>query len=429
MRHVLALLDLNNFYASAEAIFDPTLASRPVIVLSSNDGNVVARNGIAKELGIQMGVPLFEIRDVIRQHTVVVKSSNFSLYADLSERFHTAVSLFSPRQERFSIDESFLDVSFVPDEELVEYGKRMKATVAKLTGLPCSVSFAPNKTLLKIGMEKAKRLPAYAGVCSLIEMTQQEMDALLETVDVEDIWNIGKHRAIRLQLRGIMTARQLRDVDILWVRKILGVVGVRIALELQGNVCLPLETVVKPKQGIMASQSFSRPIETLAELEEAVATYTNQASIKLRKQRSLAGQVQVFIHTNYFRHDQPQYANGTSQLLLFPTSFTPTLIEAARDCVRRVYQQGYQFKKAGVYITQITPQDVLQPDLFSQFSFSLHEKQRRLMDVVDDLNLQYGRETIYYAAMGIERTWQMKQTRKSPHYTTRWEDILKIHSS
>ena len=302
----------------------------------------------------------------------------------------------------------------------------MKATVAKLTGLPCSVSFAANKTLCKIGIERSKKLPEYEGVCSLVGIALQEMDAILDAVGVEDTWNIGRQRAIRLQLRGIMTARQLRDADILWVRKILGVVGVRIALELQGKVCLPLETVIKPKQGIMASQSFSRPVETLAELEEAVATYANLASIKLRKQRSQAGQVHVFIHTNYFRRDQPQYAQGTSLTLLFPTNFTPMLIEAARDCVRQIYQHGYQFKKAGVYLTQTTPQEVLQPDLFSQFSFPLHEKQGRLMTAVDDLNLRYGPGTIFYASMGIERSWQMKQTWKSPHYTTKWQDLFSV---
>lgn len=224
-----------------------------------------------------------------------------------------------------------------------------------------------------------------------------------------------------------MTARQLCDVDIVWIRKILGVVGVRVALELQGHVCLTLETVARPKQGIMASQSFSRPIETLAELEEAVATYANLASIKLRHQRSLAAQVNVFVHTNYFDRRQPQYANSSSQTLLFPTNFTPTVIAAAKECVRQIYRNGYQFKKAGVSITQITPQDVLQPDLFSQFSFALHEKQGRLMSAVEQINMQWGRNTVFYAAMGIERSWQMKQTRTSPHYTTRWGEIVTTH--
>ena len=424
---ITALLDINNFYASAETVFDPSLASRPVVVLSNNDSAVVARNALAKALGIQMGVPLFEIRELIRRHGVIVKSSNYSLYADLSERFHTAVALFSPRQERYSIDESFLDVSFVPDEALTEYGHRMKDSVAKLTGLPCSVGFAANKTLVKIAIEHAKMRPEYKGVCSLVGLSQQDMDALLEAVGVEDIWQIGRKRAIKLQLRGIMTARQLRDADIVWVRKLLGVVGVRIVLELQGHLCLPLETVAKPKQGIMASQSFSRPIDTLAELEEAVATYANQACIKLRKQRSLAGQVHVFIHTNYFDQRQPQYANGASQLLLFPTNFTPTVITAAKECVQRIYQDGYQFKKAGVYITQMTPHNVLQPDLFNQFSFSLHEKQCRLMEVVDQINMQWS-NTLFYAAMGIERPWQMKQKQRSPHYTTRWQELLLVQA-
>ncbi len=427
MRHIFALLDLNNFYASAETVFDPALASRPVVVLSNGDSNVVARNALAKALSIQMGVPLFEIRDLIRQHAVVIKSSNYPLYADLSERFHTAVALFSPRQERFSIDESFLDVSFVPDEALVEYGQRMKATVAKLTGLPCSVSFAANKTLLKIAMEqRAKKLSEYNGVCSLIGMAQQEMDALLDSVGVEDIWGIGRQRAIKLQLRGIMTARQLRDADILWIRKVLGVVGVRIVLELQGQACLPLETVPKPKQGIMSSQSFSRPVESLEELKEAVALYTSLAAVKLRRQHALAAHLSVFIHTNFFDAHAPQYAKSTSRTLAFPTAFTPELIAAAHACVQDIFLRGYQFKKAGVYLTHITPQQVLQADLFGMFSFDEHERKQRLMQSIDELNASWGRNTAFYGAMGLTRDWQMKQTRTSSNYTTSWQDILMI---
>ena len=429
MRHIFALLDLNNFYASAETVFDPALVSRPVIVLSNGDGNVVARNALAKSLNIQMGVPLFEIRDLIRQYGVVVKSSNYSLYADLSERFHKAAALFAPCQERYSIDESFLDVSFMSDQDLIAYGHRMKNSIAKLTGLPCSVGFAANKTLAKIAIDRAKKRPEEEGVCSLVGLTQQELDAILETVGVEDIWNIGPRRAVTLQLRKIMNARQLRDADTRWIRGLLGVVGVRIVLELRGYVCLPLETTIKLKHGILASQSFSRPIETLRELEEAVATYANQASMKLRKQRALAAQVSVFIHTNYFRHDQPQYANGTAHSLLFPSLFTPVLIEAARVCVRRIYKEGYQFKKAGVYLTQITPQkqEMVQPDLFNQFSFALREKQARLMAVVDEINLHFGRDTVFYAAMGTRRSWQMVQKYTSPRYTTRWNDIFTTH--
>lgn len=299
----------------------------------------------------------------------------------------------------------------------------------KLVGLHASVGFASTKTLSKIAIEQAKVLPEYEGVRSLLDVSEQEMDEVLSMVGVEDIWGIGRRSAIKLQLRGIMTARQLRDADIAHIRTLLGVVGVRIVLELRGMECLPLETHLKPKQGIMSSQSFSRPIEQLAELEEAVSTYASTAARKLRTQHALTGQVSVFIHTNYFNQRVPQYAASTSLMLAFPTAFTPDLIDAAKTCIKSIYKGGYQFKKAGVYLTHLTPDDVLQADLFGAFSFEAYNKKQRLMQMMDECNAYYGRDTLYYGAIGMKREWQMRQSRKSPNYTTRWQDLVVTRTS
>lgn len=394
------------------------------MVLSSNDANVIARSPEAKALGITMGMPVFEIKDVLKEHGVVQISSNFSLYGDMSNRMMKGLALFTPALESYSIDEAFLDLSHVPREQLREYGLQIRAKVLQYTGISVSIGIAPTKTLAKIATEVAKKDTGYQGVFSLAQTTAQTFDEVLQGISIEDVWGIGKRSAVKLQLRGVYTAKQLRDADLTWIRSVLKVVSVRIVLELRGISCMPLETKAKPKQGIMSSQSFGRPLESLAELEEAVATYTSLAAVKLRNQHSLASHMSVFIHTNFFDPRRPQYARSSSHVLAFPTAFTPDLIAAALVCVRHIYRTGYHFKKAGVYLSHITPQDVLQTDLFGNFSFDRHEKQQRLMQTIDQINTFWGRNTIFYGAQGIRREWPMKQTRKSPHYTTKWNELL-----
>jgi len=423
---IVALIDADNFYVSVERLFDVTLHGKPVVVLSSNDANVIARSPEAKKLGIAMGTPAFEIKALLKEHNVVQISSNFSLYGDISHRFIKALSLFSPRVEEYSIDEAFVDLGHVPPERLHEYGQQIRATVLQYVGIPVSIGIAPTKVLAKIATEVAKKQVEYQGVLNLAHLTRAELDDLLDRISIEDVWGIGRKSVVKLQLHHIFTAKALRDADLVWIRRLLKVIGVRIVLELRGISCIPLETTVKPKQGIMASQSFGRPVENLQELEEAVATYTSVAAIKLRRQRSQASQINVFLHTNFFNRQQPQYAGSTSRLLAFPTAFTPDLMAAALSCLRDMYRTGYQFKKAGVYLTHITPHDVLQADLFGMFSFEQHERQWRLMEAIDQINAFWGRTTIFYGAMGLKREWQMRQGRRSPNYTTKWQDIMKI---
>ncbi len=423
---VIALIDADNFYVSVERIFRADLQGKPVVVLSSNDSNVIARSAEAKALKIQMGTPTFQIRTLVKEHGIVQISSNFSLYGDVSARFMKVLALFTPALEEYSIDEGFADLSHVPVEQLREYGQRIRATVMQYVGIPVSIGIAPSKVLAKLMTEVVKHHADNEGVLSYFQLTEQERDDLLSQISVEDIWGVGQKSSVKLQLKNIFNAKQLRDADLVWVRRTLKVVGVRIVLELRGLSAMPIEPMSKPKQGIMASQSFSRPIESLKELEEAVALYTSIAAMKLRKQQSLTAHLSVFIHTNFFDPRSPQYARSTSRALTFPTAFTPDLIVAAHACVQEIYMSGYKFKKAGVYLTHITPQQVVQADLFGMFSFDEHDRKQRLMHCIDAVNRFWGPNTLFFGSIGLTRGWQMKQSRKSPNYTTRWEDILMV---
>ena len=423
---IIALIDCDNFYVGVERIFRADLRGKPVVVLSSNDANVIARSNEVKALGVKMGTPAFEIRTLAKQHGIIQISSNFSLYGDISDRVMKVIAMFSPAVEVYSIDESFASLDHVPLEQLREYAGRLRAKILQYVGISVSIGIAPTKVLSKLMTEIVKHHGEYEGVLSFFHLNEQERDDLLSRISVEDIWGVGQKSSTKLHLKNIFNARQLRDADLIWIRRTLKIVGVRIVLELRGLSCMPLETTSKPKQGIMSSQSFGRPIESLKELEEAVALYTSIAAMKLRKQHSLAAHLSVFIHTNFFDSRAPQYAKSTSRMLTFPTAFTPDLIAAARACVQEIYLSGYKFKKAGVYLTHITPQQVVQADLFGMFSFDEHERKQRFMLAIDEVNRFWGRNTVFFGAVGLTREWQMKQVRQSPHYTTKWQDLFSV---
>jgi len=424
MNRVFALVDCNNFYVSCERLFCASIQNKPVIVLSNNDGCVVARSNEVKALGVKMGQPVFEIKDLIEQHNIILFSSNYSLYADMSDRVMQLLSTFAPEVEIYSIDESFLNLSHVPSEGLQEYGQQVRTTVWQFTGIPVSVGIATTKTLTKIATEIVKKQPEYLGVLSIVHVAEAELDKLLEGISVEDVWGIGHRYAAALRARDIYTARDLKYADPHRIRKHFTVVGARTVFELRGISCIPLETKVKPKKGIMSSRSFGRPIEQLQELEEAIANYTARAAEKLRDQDSLASCIHVFIQTNVFQKDAPQYNKSISKTLPFPTAFTPDLINAALEALHSIYQPGYTFKKAGVYFSKIVSQQSIQFDLFGDFTVEGHVKKTKLMCVVDLLNRLLGRDTIFFGAQGINREWKMRQERRSPRYTTQWSELL-----
>jgi DNA polymerase V len=422
---VFALVDANNFYASCERVFNASVQTKPIVVLSNNDSCVVARSSDIKQY-IKMGQPVFEIEDVIQAHDVQVFSSNYSLYATLSVRFKAVLSEFCPLQENYSIDESFLELTHLLIDDLTEYGQTIKARALQYTGIPVSISFAATKCLTKIGVEIVKHDPSYQGVLDLTQLSEQNIDELLAIVAIEDVWGIGVKYACFLRSFGIDTAKDLKYADETWIRKFLTVTGERIVLELRGISCIPLEVERPPKQGIMSSKTFGREITTRSEMEEALSNYAARAAEKLREQDSLASRLTVFVRTNSFKQGIPQYSNSYTVNFPFPTSFTPDLIRSTLHGLKQIYQNGYSYYKAGVSLTKITPQSALQPDLFGEFSLAEQYKQARLMLVVDAINRIYGHDTLFFAIQGITRTWRMRQFKLSQRFTTNWSEILTI---
>jgi DNA polymerase V len=425
-RHVYALVDCASFYVSCERAFSAVLRNRPTIVLSNNDGCIVALDSRAKKLGLKRGQPFFKHQEVIQKHDVQVFSSNYSLYQEMSARVMNVVAGFSPRLEVYSIDEGFLELSDLPIEDYTEFGRTIKARVLQYTGIPVRVTLAPTKCLTKIGCERLKDEPQYGDVLDLTGFTPQKLDAALAQVAIDDVWGIGPKYARFLRNYGVMTARDLRDADERWIRKHLTVVGARIQTELRGTACIPLEVSRPPKQNIICSKSFGKEITSQEAMEEAVCTYTARAAEKLREQDSVAARITVFLRTNAFHQDAPQYSNSFTIDLPYPSAFTPELFKYALKGLRAIYQKEYSYKKAGVELSRITPLLVVQPDLFGEVSLPEHYCQSRLMAIVDALNHIFGRDTLFFAAQGITRDWRMRQTMLSQRFTTRWDELALV---
>ena len=417
MKTRFALVDCNNFYASCERVFDPRLIGRPLAILSNNDGCVIARSEEVKRLGVPMGAPSHEHKATFEKNAVVVMSSNYALYGDMSARVMETLRPCVPVMEVYSIDEAFLALE---DWQGVEFARELRARVRQWTGIPVSIGIGPTKTLAKMANRLAKKTPELGGVLDL--ETVRDMDELLSRVPCEDIWGIGKRLAVRLAAGGIRTACDLKYGEAAWVRKTLGVVGERIRLELQGVSCLALEEVPAPKKGIASAKSFGRPVESLRELEEALATYTARAAEKLRSGRLLARQVHVFVATNPFSARQPQYSAGAQTALVRPSNHTPDLIAAALELLREIYRPGHQYKKTGIFVTDLIAESDLQPDLFDA-ALEAAGRVRELDQIVDGLNRKLGRNAIRYGSMGVKSRWAMRQERRSRKFTTRWDEL------
>lgn len=410
MTRWIALADCNNFYVSCERVFDPRLRGKPVVVLSNNDGCVVARSNEVKALGIPMGAPVFKLRSQIRDHNIQVFSSNYTLYGDLSRRVMQTMEQFTPDVEVYSIDEAFLGLS--GDVEAI--AGQLRQTVQQWIGIPVSVGVATTKTLAKVANHIAKKS---TGVCVL-----DAPSTVLADLPVGEIWGIGHRLSDRLHQQGVETALQLRDVELSWIRQQMGIVGVRLVQELRGISCLPLELCPAPRKSCCVSRSFGRPVTAIADLREAVATYAARAAAKVRRDQLKAGVVTVFITTNRFKPSEPQYSNSAVVQLPQPANDTFTLVQAALRAVEWLYRPGYQYKKAGVLLTELSPVYMVQTDLFS--NLAQQEKRGALMRTVDSLNRQFGAGTVFCAAEGIKKEWQMRSRRKTPCYTTRWEELL-----
>ncbi|MEN8135453.1 MAG: Y-family DNA polymerase [Thermodesulfobacteriota bacterium] len=415
MNRVIALVDCNNFYASCERLFRPELRDKPIVVLSNNDGCIVARSNEAKALGIAMGAPYFKTKAVIDKHDVQVFSSNYTLYGDLSSRVMATLQELEPEVEIYSIDEAFISLPATGNAE--EYGRLIKAKVAQCVGIPVSVGIAPTKTLAKIANMFAKTDSRYGGVADLIGAGN--IDDLLEAVEVGDVWGIGRRSTEKLNRRGIYSARQLRDSDDTWIRKRLTVTGLRTVMELRGIPCVHAASVHATKQSIISSRSFGQPVSTKTDLREAIATHISIAAAKLRAQGSVAGAIQVFFHTNRFKEDAPQYSGNLTLPLPQPSAYTPTLIKYALRGLEQVYKAGYGYNKAGVMLTDMTSGGCQQGELFGPIDI----ERRPLMDTLDKINRKWGRNTLQFAAAGVKKSWRMRQSFKSPAYTTNWREI------
>lgn len=422
MPPIFALVDCNNFYASCERVFNPRLEGKPIVVLSNNDGCVVARSNEAKALGIAMGVPEFQIRPLLRAHRVQVFSSNYTLYGDLSQRVMETLEQFSPNVEISSIDEAFLSVSGFTSRNLTEYGRIVRTTVKRWTGIPVSVGIAETKTLAKIANRVAKRTPDTDGVFDLLACSDR--DTLLGTVAVADVWGIGPSYARLLTQHGITTALQLREADERWIRRHMGIVGVRLVAELRGRSCLDLDACPAPKQGITCSRSFGRSVCTLAEMEEAVSSYISRAAEKLRGEGLAATLLTVFLMTNAFTNE-PQYRNSVTYSLPVGTDTTSELIRAALHGLRTIYRDGYRYKKAGVMFTALVPASQVQPDLFDHQD---RPRSKRLMTALDAINDRWGAGTLQYAASGLTKAWKTQFHRRSPTYTTDWDELPVVNA-
>jgi len=424
-RTTFALIDCNNFFVSCERVFNPKIWNKPVMVLSNNDGCVVARSNEVKAIGIKMGTPAFKCKDLIKKYNIQVFSSNYTLYADMSNRVMECLKQFASDIEIYSIDEAFLSLDNIYIKDFQKYGLLIKNKIYKWTGIPVSVGIAYTKGLAKIALKIVKKDPQYKGVLDFTKFNREEADNLLQEIDVIDIWGIGPAHSKKLKTYGINTVKDFKYANTNWIKKNLTVMGERCALELNGIPCFELEEFPAPQKGICSSRSFGYPVVKKDDMEEAVASYTAIASEKLRSQKSYANIIIVFIKTNRFKKE-PQYANAAYVKMIEPTSSTIDLTKYALIGLEKVFKKGYRYKKCGVILEGIQPSDRIQLNMFNFYNHKQKQKENKLMLYIDSINKQWGRGIIKLASEGTKKTWSMKRYRLSKRFTTEISEILEI---
>lgn len=420
-KQIVALVDCNNFYVSCERVFNPRLRKVPVAVLSNNDGCIVSRSNEIKALKIPMGAPGFKHEAFIRKHNGVLLSSNYALYGDMSARVMDVLGRFSPNVEIYSIDEAFLDLTGIRERDWEAWGRNLRRTVYRWTGIPVSVGIGRSKTLAKVANHHAKRISAFKG--SLCVLDAKRCEEALRRLPVGDIWGIGRQYDKFLRQNKIENALQLRDAEDKFINHYLTTVGHKTVLELRGYSCIDLDDAPVAKKSIVSSRSFGRQVERFEDLQEAVSTYVTRSGEKLRRQHSVAGHMMVFLSTNRFK-EGPQYNNSLSTSLFPPTAYTPDMIRVALQLLDELYLPGFEYKKAGVMLADIIHEDDV-PLSIMDVNY-LDDHRTNLMKAVDRLNRMYGRDTVSYASNGIKQEWQMKRARLSPRYTTSWKDLPRV---
>ncbi|HBQ5662699.1 TPA: Y-family DNA polymerase [Klebsiella variicola] len=419
---MFALCDVNSFYASCETVFRPDLKGRPVVVLSNNDGCVIARSAEAKPF-VKMGEPYFKQKDLFRRHGIIAFSSNYELYADMSNRVMTTLEELSPRCEVYSIDEAFCDLTGVRNcRDLTDFGREIRETVLRRTHLTVGVGIAQTKTLAKLANHAAKQWQRQTGgVVDLSNLERQRK--LMALLPVDEVWGVGHRISKKLEAMGIKTVLQLADTDIRFIRKHFNVVLERTVRELRGEPCLGLEEFAPVKQEIVCSRSFGGRITEYHEMRQAICSYASRAAEKLRGEHQYCRFISAFVKTSPFALNEPYYGNSASVKLLTPTQDSRDIITAATKCLDAIWRDGHRYQKAGVMLGDFYSQGVAQLNLFDDNA--PRQNSEKLMEVLDQLNAK-DRGTLYFAGQGIQSAWQMKREMLSPRYTTRYSDLLKV---
>jgi len=422
MKPVFALVDCNNFYASCEKLFRPDLKDTPVVVLSNNDGCVVARSKESKALGIKMGVPIFKIQSEIKHHGIQVFSSNYTLYADMSDRVMRTLEEMAPSVEIYSIDEAFLDLTGIQSSRaLVDFGRQVRQTIDRWIGITVCVGIAPTKTLAKLANHAAKQYLATGGVVDLTSSVRQRK--LLALTPVKEIWGVGKKLSQRLQAMGINTALELADAPAKSIRQHFSVVLERTVRELNGESCMGLEQVAPTKKQIICSRSFGARVTSCTQMRQALCEHVTRAAEKLRKERQNAKLLSIFIRTSPYQNNTQQYSNALTAELPRPSDDTRELIQLSMRLLDRIWCDGYDYAKAGVVLSDFYDIGTVQAGLFDKPS--VHTNSRQLMNVVDNIN-HSGLGRVFFARQGVQKKWAMKREHLSPAYTTQWNELIKV---
>ena len=415
----IALIDVNNFYVSCERVFNPKLENKPVVVLSNNDGCAISRSNEAKELGIKMGTPWFKLKEFAKQENVTALSSNYTLYLDMSHRVMTLLSKFSPDQEVYSVDESFLDLTSFKSKDLIKYGQQIKTKIKQWSGLPVSIGIGSTKTLSKLANHIAKKNPSFKGVCNLNVMDEDTLETWMSHFPVSDIWGVGRSLAPKLNQLGIISVLDLKHADPDYIRQQFSIVLEKTVRELNGVMCIELKDIEEPNKEIIVSRSFGRRVRDKQELIEAVTSYTSRAAERMRKQNSVATSLYIYIRTSP-HNDKKQYANGVNIPLFQPSDDTIVLTNASLLGLDYIYRDGFDYQKAGIILCNLTSKDKVQGNLFNN---TISNSRMRVMDTIN----QRWKGKLRLGSEGITKEWEMKANFKSRNYTTNWDQLIIAH--
>ena len=412
----IAIIDVNNFYVSCERVFNPKLENKPVVVLSNNDGCAISRSNEAKALGIKMGTPWFKLKEFAKQENVTALSSNYTLYLDMSHRVMTLLSKFSPEQEIYSIDESFLDLTSFKSKDLIQYSQQIKTKIKQWTGLPVSIGIGSTKTLSKLANHIAKKNSSFKGVCNLNVMDQDTLETWMSHIPVNEVWGVGRSLALKLNQLGIISVLDLKLADPDYIRQQFSIVLEKTVRELNGLICMELKDIAEPNKEIMVSRSFGRRVKDKQELIEAVTAYTSRAAERMRKQESVATSLYIYIRTSP-HDDKKQYANGINIPLFQPTDDSMALTNAALLGLDYIYREGFDYQKAGVTLCNLTSKDKMQGNLFKD---TIAHSRMKIMDTIN----QRWKGKLKLGSEGVTKEWEMKAQFKSRNYTTDWDQLM-----